>query len=90
MTETAGDQTVNGTVIVDDLAPYRNYNISIYETGHTCILIQNVASVFTDGGGKGFVHFQFWAHTGETGAWACVQHGATTDIVKSTVLPINR
>jgi hypothetical protein len=43
--------------------------------GHTCILNQNVASFTTDGGGHGLVHFQFWAHTGETVAWAWIQRG---------------
>jgi hypothetical protein len=77
-------------VTTDNLAAYRTYWVSIYEYGTSgCLLIQNIASFTTDGGGHGFVHFQFYVHTGEHSAWAWIQHGASTDIVKSTALPIN-
>jgi hypothetical protein len=80
---------VSAYVSTDNLAPFRQYNVSIYEWGHSCILMQYVTAIFTDGGGHATVHFQFWQHTGETVAWAWIQHGTTTDIVKSTALPIN-
>jgi len=83
-------RTVSAYVTTDNLAPYRVYYVSIFEYGSSgCVLIQDVASFETDGGGHGFVHFQFVTHTGEHHAWAWVQHGSSTDIVKSTALPIN-
>jgi hypothetical protein len=90
VTEFAGDHLVDASVTVDDLFPFRQYNVSIYQFGTFCILTHNVATLFTDGGGKAVVHFQFWAHPGEKVAWAWIQHGTTTDIVKSTAVPINR
>lgn len=80
---------VSAYVQTDNLAAFRNYSVSIYEWGHSCILTQNVAFFTTDGGGHALVHFQFWAHTGEHVAWAWIQHSNTTDIVKSRALPIN-
>jgi len=79
---------VSAYVQTDNLAAYRTYNVSIYEYGHSCVLTSNVASFTTDGGGHALVHFQFWQHTGETVAWAWIQHGSSTDIVKSPALPI--
>jgi hypothetical protein len=79
---------VSAYVQTDNLGAFRNYNVSIYEYGHSCILTSNVASFTTDGGGHALVHFQFWQHTGETVAWAWIQHSNTTDIVKSRALPI--
>jgi hypothetical protein len=79
---------VSAYVQTDNLAPFRNYNVSIFEWGHSCILTADVASFTTDGGGHALVHFQFWQHTGENVAWAWIQHGSTTDIVKSRALPI--
>jgi hypothetical protein len=81
---------VDASVTTDNLAPFRSYNVSIYEFGYSCTLTQNVTSFFTDGGGHAVVHFQFWAHPGERVAWAWIQHSTTTDIVKSTTVPINR
>lgn len=82
-------RVISAYVQTDNLAPFRTYNVSIYEWGHSCVLTQNVASFTTDGGGHGLVHFQFWQHTGETVAWAWIQHGAIDDVVKSTALPIS-
>src|SRR5262245_22033178 len=89
VTTHSGSQVVNASITTDNLAPFRSYNVSIYEFGHSCILTQYVTSFFTDGGGKAVVHFQFWAHSGEHTAWAWIQHGMTTDVVKSTTVPIN-
>lgn len=89
-TETHGSQVVDASVTVDDLYPFRAYNVSVTESGYACGTISNVTSFVTDKGGKAIVHFQFWAHTGETSAWVTIRHGLTNDIVRSTALPINR
>jgi hypothetical protein len=89
VTTHSGSQIVDASITTDNLAAFRTYNVSIYEWGHSCTLNQNVTSFTTDGGGHAIVHFQFWAHSGEHLAWAWIQHGATTDIVKSTTVPIN-
>jgi hypothetical protein len=90
VTESSGDHVVSASVSTDNLFPFRTYNVSIFEFGHLCILMQNVTQFTTDSGGHAIVHFSFWAHTGETSAWVWIQHGAINDIVKSTALPINR
>jgi len=90
VTETHGSQIVDASVTVDDLYAFRAYNVSVTESGHACLTNSNVASFFTDKGGKAVVHFQFWAHTGETSAWVTIRHGLTNDIVRSTAVPINR
>jgi hypothetical protein len=89
-TETNGSQIVDASVTVDDLYAFRAYNISVTESGYTCLTNTNVASFTTDKGGKAVVHFQFWAHTAETSAWITIRHGLTNDIVRSTTVPINR
>ena len=82
-------RTVSAYVQTDNLYPYRTYWVSIYEYGSSgCVLTQDVASFTTDGGGHGLVHFDFYVHSGENRAWAWIQHGASTDIVKSTALPV--
>ena len=88
--ETHGDQAVSASVTVNGLYPYRTYNVSVTESGYACITNLNVAQLTTDAGGKAVIHFQFWAHTGETSAWVTLRHGLTNDIVRSTTLPINR
>lgn len=88
--ENHGDQTVNASVTVAGLHPYRAYNVSVTESGYACITTSNVAQLTTDETGKAVVHFPFWAHTRETSAWLTIRHGLANDIVRSTSLPINR
>lgn len=90
VTDTHGSQVVDASVTVDDLYPFRAYNVSVTEFGHSCLTNSNVTSFVTDKGGKAIVHFQFWAHTGEKAAWVTIRHGLTNDIVRSTALPINQ
>jgi hypothetical protein len=89
-TETTGYQLVDASVTVDNLYPYRTYNVSVTEGGHTCLVLSNVASFTTDKGGKAVVHFQFLAHAGETSAWVTIQHTNSSDIARSSAVPINR
>jgi hypothetical protein len=88
--ETHGDQTVNASVTLSGLHSDRTYNLSVTESGTACITNLNLMSFTTDDSGKAALHFQFWAHTGETSAWVTIRHGLTDDIVRSTALPINR
>jgi hypothetical protein len=88
--ETHGDQLVTASVTVSGLYPFRPYNVSVTESGYSCLTNLNVVSFTTDAAGKAGVHFQFWAHTRETSAWVTIRHGLTSDIVRSTALPINR
>ena len=83
-------QLVSASVTVDNLSANRNYNVSVTESGHSCLTDHNVTWFTTDAHGKAVVHFWFVAHTGETSAWVTVSHGATNDIFRSTSLPINR
>jgi hypothetical protein len=89
-TESAGSQLVDASVTVDGLYAFRTYNVSVTEGGHSCLVLSNVASFTTDKGGNAVVHFQFVSHSGETSAWVTIQHSTTTDILRSTALPINR
>jgi len=89
VTETHGVQLVDAWVDANNLHPNRQYNISVTEFGHACLTNTNVGSVITDGAGKALVHFQFWAHTGETSAWVTLRHGLTDDIARSTAVPLN-
>ncbi len=88
--ETHSVQWVSASVTVDNLYPNRSYNVSVIEFGYSCLIDQNVVSFVTDSKGKAVVHFQFWAHTGETSAWVAIQHGSTSDVAGSTAVPINR
>jgi hypothetical protein len=90
VTETNGFQSVDASVTVDNLYADRAYNVSVNEWGQSCLAIHLAASFTTDSHGKAVVHFQFWAHTGETSAWVQIRHGATGDILRSTTVPINR
>jgi hypothetical protein len=85
---THGSQVVNASVSIFQMHPYTNYDISIVESGYSCVVTQDVASIFTDGNGAGVVHFAFWQHTGENHGWAWIQHDNSHDIVKSTAVPI--
>jgi hypothetical protein len=87
--ENHGDQTVNASVTVAGLHPYRAYNVSVTESGYACITNLNVAQLTTDEAGTAVIHFPFWAHTRETSAWLTIRHGLTNDIVRSSALPIN-
>jgi hypothetical protein len=89
VTESHHVQVVDASVTVDNLYPGRAYNVSVTESGYSCLTNLNVASFVTDSHGKAVVHFQFWAHTGETSAWVTIRHGFTSDIVRSTTVPIN-
>jgi hypothetical protein len=88
--EQSGNQLVTASVTVDNLFPNRTYNVDVTESGHSCLTNHDVTQFTTNSGGKAFVHFTFWAHTGETSAWVTLRHGLTTDIRRSTSLPINR
>jgi hypothetical protein len=88
--ETHGDQTDNASLTVTGLYPDRTYNVSVTESGYSCITNLNLTSFTTDDAGTAGIHFQFWAHTRETSAWVTIRHGYTNDIVRSTTLPINR
>jgi hypothetical protein len=89
-TETHNDQLVDASVTVDNLHANRVYRVDVTEFGKFCFTMRGIASFVTDTRGKGIVHFQFWAHNGETSAWVTIQHGAIQDISRSTSLPINR
>jgi hypothetical protein len=88
--ETHNVQWVDASVTVDNLFPNRTYTVDVTESGHSCLTDHNVTQFTTDAKGKAFVHFPFLAHTGETSAWLTLRHGTTSDIRRSTSLPINR
>jgi hypothetical protein len=88
--ETHNVQWVDASVTVDNLVPNRTYTVDVTESGHSCLTDHNVTQFTTDAKGKAFVHFPFLAHTGETSAWLTLRHGTTSDIRRSTSLPINR
>jgi hypothetical protein len=89
-TEFAGSQLVNASVTVDNIYANKLYSVSVTEFGLKCLTDANVAWFYTDSHSHGIVHFQFWAHTGETSAWVTLQSSFLHDVRRSTALPINR
>ncbi len=96
LVDTSGSQVVRASVQTDNLRPNLTYSVYVTQYGSQCIApvlrpIYETAEFTTDAGGHGYVHFEFWAHTGERSAFVTVQHGLISAWrVVSPALPNNR
>lgn len=96
LVDTSGSQVVRASVQVDNLRPNLTYSVYVIEYGYSCIApvlkpIYETTELTTNAAGQGYVHFEFWAHTGERSAFVVVQHGLISAWrVVSPSLPINR
>jgi hypothetical protein len=96
LVDTHGSQVVRASVQVDNLRPNLTYSVYVTQYGRNCIApvlkpIYETAEFTTNAVGQGYVHFEFWAHSGETSAFVTLQHGLISAWrVVSPALPINR